>query len=144
MATYHWKHLVQKSFVILNAVKARMTADSIQIDEAVLFETGSSEILEASDDLLGQVADLMLIHDNVKVRVEGHTDDVGDEAFNLELSQERAEAVRDYLTMMHVPPERLEAVGYGETRPVIEDTTAEARAANRRVEFIFIDEESAP
>ena len=127
--------------VQLEPVIAAMSADRIEVNQTVLFETGSAEILEASDDLLGQVADLMLIYPEIRIRIQGHTDDVGDEESNRLLSQQRAESVAAYLISMHVPEERLEAVGYGESRPLVEGTTPEARAQNRRVEFVFIEAE---
>jgi outer membrane protein OmpA-like peptidoglycan-associated protein len=127
--------------VQLEPVIAAMSADRIEVNQTVLFETGSADILEASDDLLGQVADLMLIYPDIRIRIEGHTDDVGDEESNRVLSQERAESVAAYLISMHVPEERLEAVGFGESRPLVEETTPDARAQNRRVEFVFIEAE---
>jgi OOP family OmpA-OmpF porin len=75
--------------------------------------------------------------------VEGHTDDVGSEEYNRELSRERAQSVHRYLLGQGVPPERLDAVvGYGESRPVASNDTSEGRQRNRRVEIVF--EEAAP
>ena len=75
-----------------------------------------------------------------RIRIEGHTDDVGGAKKNQELSQARAESVRDYLIKKGVEPERLQAVGYGDTRPLDKRKTAEARAKNRRVEFIIVEQ----
>jgi outer membrane protein OmpA-like peptidoglycan-associated protein len=69
------------------------------------------------------------------MRIEGHTDDVGDAFANLDLSQRRADAVRAYLIARGVEPDRLLAVGHGESRPVVAGTDEAARGTNRRVEF---------
>jgi len=71
----------------------------------------------------------------LKVRIEGHTDDVGNDAKNLTLSQQRAESVVAYLVKSGVEATRFEAVGFGETKPLVEGKTKKARTANRRVEF---------
>ena len=68
--------------------------------------------------------------------VEGHTDGLGPAEYNRGLSQRRSEAVRDYLIGKGVAPERLEAKGFGEDRPIASNSTNAGRAANRRVEFI--------
>ena len=77
----------------------------------------------------------------MKVRVEGHTDDTGPEDVNMRLSQQRAESVRRYMIRKGVSPRRLEAKGYGESKPLESGTGDRARAANRRVEFIVVDGE---
>jgi len=74
----------------------------------------------------------------LRIRVEGHTDSMGDDAANLRISQQRADAVRSFLISMGVPADRLEAVGYGETRPIASNQTAEGRARNRRTAFEVI------
>ena len=75
-----------------------------------------------------------------RIRIEGHTDDVGGAKKNQELSQARAESVRNFLIKKGVEPERLQAVGYGDTRPLDKRKTADARAKNRRVEFIIVEQ----
>jgi len=75
-----------------------------------------------------------------KVRVEGHTDSQGKDAANLDLSQRRANSVRKRLIEKEgIAPERLEAVGYGETKPVDNNKTAKGRENNRRVEFTILE-----
>jgi outer membrane protein OmpA-like peptidoglycan-associated protein len=72
-----------------------------------------------------------------KITVEGHTDSIGKAAYNLDLSQRRAKTVRDYLLKKHnVEPKKLSSVGYGETRPIADNSNAQGRRANRRVEFV--------
>ncbi len=115
---------------------ALVRGDRIEILEIVYFKTGSHLIDPRSHRLLDNVAQVILRHPEAgKVRVEGHTDDVGPDAANLKLSDRRAQSVRDYLVGRGVPADRVSARGFGETRPVVEGTSKEARAANRRVEF---------
>ena len=71
------------------------------------------------------------------VLIEGHTDDVGTEAFNLGLSERRAASVRNALLAAAVSPERINTVGYGEANPVASNSTAEGRLMNRRVEIVI-------
>jgi outer membrane protein OmpA-like peptidoglycan-associated protein len=72
-------------------------------------------------------------------QIEGHTDDVGQIAYNVDLSRRRAEAVRDALVLRGVAPERLRARGFGPSRPLVEGDTDAARAANRRVTFVVVE-----
>ncbi|MEO0558144.1 MAG: OmpA family protein, partial [Bacteroidota bacterium] len=75
---------------------------------------------------------------NSQIAVVGHTDDVGEADANLDLSARRAQTVVAYLAARGVAPERLKAVGKGETEPLVNDTTPEARAQNRRVEVYIL------
>lgn len=80
---------------------------------------------------------MLQAHPDLMLRIEGHTDDVGDEAMNQSLSERRAAAVREWLVSAgSVAGDRLETVGFGESRPAAEGTSAEARAQNRRVELV--------
>jgi outer membrane protein OmpA-like peptidoglycan-associated protein len=103
----------------------------------VKFASGSDKLLVDSYPSLDKVAATAQKYPALKLRVEGHTDSMGDDASNLKLSQQRAEAVRAYLVTKSVPAEKIEAVGLGETKPVADNKTGEGRAQNRRVEFIF-------
>jgi outer membrane protein OmpA-like peptidoglycan-associated protein len=76
---------------------------------------------------------------DVKVRVEGHTDDTGPHDLNVRLSQDRAASVRNYLVQHGVSPQRVRSVGYGPDKPLVKSTTDDARAKNRRVEFVVDD-----
>jgi len=108
----------------------------VEIREQVFFETSRAKIKTESYGILNDVADLLVANPQIKfVEIEGHTDDRGSDRVNLELSQARAEAVREYLIGNGVEEERLEAKGYGETRPIADNETSEGRAQNRRVEF---------
>jgi outer membrane protein OmpA-like peptidoglycan-associated protein len=110
-----------------------------KILDAVHFETGKANIKEDSHSLLDQVALMIKANPDVKVRVEGHTDDTGPKAVNRRLSRARAESVRRYLMGKGVAGNRLRAVGYGPDKPLVEGTSDDARAKNRRVEFVVVE-----
>lgn len=119
--------------------------DRLQLGEAVYFEFNMAIINPVSYPLLNQVAELLRKDSALgKVRIEGHTDEVGEERYNLELSQRRALAVYAYLVERGVPAMRLSYVGYGKRCPIVPNTTEEGRAANRRVDFVLVDRERHP
>ena len=121
--------------------KVKVTAEKIEILDKVYFATNKDRILKKSFGVLDQVATVLIRYTNLKkIRVEGHTDDRGRDKYNLDLSQRRAESVMKYLTEKGVAPERLEAVGYGEEKPIESNKTRKGRAANRRVEFTIIEQ----
>ena len=99
----------------------------------VEFATNSATLTETSRPVLDGVAADLRIHPLVRVELQGHTDSRGADAFNLELSQRRAESVRDYLIAQGVNGTRLEAKGYGETQPIADNATKIGQAENRRV-----------
>lgn len=106
----------------------------------VLFEPGSSELnLSASRTVL-QLVQFLQLNPRRLVRIEGYTDSRGEEEENRELSRLRAQSVAQTLVDMGVAAERLQVVGYGEAHPVAENASARGRAANRRVEIVFSDE----
>jgi OmpA-OmpF porin, OOP family len=118
--------------------------DRLDIQETVYFDSGKATIQRRSFKLLDQVAKLLKEHPEIEsITVEGHTDNVGKPEANLRLSQHRAEAVRDYLARKGVAPQRLEAKGYGQERPIAPNTTSKGRATNRRVEFLTTTREGA-
>ena len=120
----------------LQAGRAALDADRITLRESVRFESGSATLLPASEELLDEVAAILADHPRITLlRVEGHTDVVGDAAANLRLSQQRAAAVKAYLVGAGVAAERLDAVGYGETKPLVPGDTDAANEQNRRVDF---------
>ena len=102
----------------------------------IYFAFGSATLVRQSDVALTAVADLLSANPPWVVTIEGHTDNIGSEASNLDLSKRRAAAVRDALvTRFHIGPARLSATGFGDTRPVAPNGTIEGRARNRRVEL---------
>ena len=111
--------------------------DKIEIKQQINFEFGKAVIKgKLSFDILDQVTQVMQSYPAIKkLRVEGHTDSVGNDDMNMRLSQARAESVRTYLVGHGVDPGRLEAIGYGETKPIASNATDKGRAQNRRTEF---------
>jgi outer membrane protein OmpA-like peptidoglycan-associated protein len=93
-----------------------------------------------SFELLHQIAAAIVENPDItRLRIEGHTDSDGPDAYNLRLSQARAEAVRAFLIEAGVEAGRLDAVGYGEQMPIDTNKTWEGRQANRRVEFVIVE-----
>lgn len=119
-------------------VKEEQRGVVITLDGQVLFVTGKAELLPIARDRLNQVAQsLKELDDDKLVSVEGFTDSRGADDTNMKLSQDRANAVKDYLVSQGVKPEKLRAVGRGEGNPVASNDTAEGRANNRRVEIVI-------
>jgi OmpA-OmpF porin, OOP family len=102
----------------------------------IQFATGKADILPASENVLQEIARMMQQNPEVKLRVEGHTDSVGSAASNQTLSEKRAQAVVAWLTAHGVNSARLEAKGWGQTKPVADNGTDDGRAKNRRVELV--------
>ncbi len=124
--------------------KVEVKQEKIEIAEQVRFHTGKATIDFDSYPLLDEIADVIKSNDQVRlIRIEGHTDSIGRDSLNLQLSQKRAQAVRDYLIARGVDGRRLEALGYGESRPIADNALAEGRAKNRRVEFMIIEDKMA-
>ncbi len=114
----------------------------IKITETIFFDFNKASIRQHSYGLMDEIALVIIDHANIlKIRVEGHTDSDGDDAYNRQLSQARAESVVNYLVAAGVERDRLEPVGYGETRPLFPNETESQKAANRRVEFIIVEQE---
>ena len=89
--------------------------------------------------VLDNFVDYLKENSKLKIGIYGHTDNVGDPQKNLKLSQERAQSVRDYLVLMGVKSKRIVAVkGFGDTKPIASNNTAQGRAKNRRTEFIIM------
>jgi OmpA-OmpF porin, OOP family len=116
--------------------------DKIEIRKQIKFKSGKAAILgEESYEVIAEVA--MAMKDNPqikKIRIEGHTDSVGSDETNLRLSQNRADSVRAALIRQNVDPARLEAVGYGEAKPIASNATKSGKAENRRTEFNIVEQ----
>jgi outer membrane protein OmpA-like peptidoglycan-associated protein len=121
--------------------KVSISKEQIMILEQVLFDTNKATIRKESFDLLDQVAKVFTEHPEIKkVLVEGHTDDVGADDKNMTLSDNRAKAVVTYLTKKGIAKERLQATGFGETKPVVKNDSKENRQKNRRVVFTILEQ----
>ena len=101
--------------------------------EGITFETDSAKLTSSSRPVLDKVAAAMSKYPRLKVEVQGHTDGSGADAYNMNLSQQRADAVRDYLISQGVSAGQMTAKGYGETQPISDNATEAGRAQNRRV-----------
>lgn len=107
--------------------------------EHLEFENGKADILPEMEIDLDKVVNFMVDHPYFKLTISGHTDSQGDPAANLRLSQRRADAIKKYIIEKgHISENRIQAIGYGSTRPIVEEKTEEDRALNRRVEFQII------
>jgi outer membrane protein OmpA-like peptidoglycan-associated protein len=119
-----------------------ITKDRIEIKKQIKFASGSARLMGGENEkILDEVA--LALSDNKqikKIRIEGHTDSAGDDSANLRLSQNRANSVMSALLRRKVDPSRMEAVGFGETRPVSSNSSASGRAENRRTEFNIIEQ----
>ncbi len=112
---------------------------NVRVEQAVLFETGSSVIAEQFIPTLELGVAVMALNPQVQMVVQGHTDSVGSDESNLVLSKQRAQAVVDYLVSRGVDLARLEAVGLGEAAPVAPNDSGEGRQINRRIEVDLLD-----
>lgn len=110
----------------------------LSMPSGITFATDSSTIEPQFRPTLDKVADVLDRYNQTYVDVYGHTDSTGSDAYNQSLSERRADAVAEYLSMQGVESARLEAVGYGETQPVADNATVEGRAQNRRVEIKIV------
>ncbi len=103
--------------------------------QGIQFETAKAVIKPSSYSILDKVVQVMKDNPEYDLEINGHTDNVGDDAMNMELSQNRADAVKQYLIAKGIDAVRMTAKGFGETQPVEDNSTAAGRAKNRRVEF---------
>ena len=106
-----------------------------QIASKIFFETNSDKLKVASLVQLDELAEILQRYPEANLTVEGHTDDVGEDAYNMTLSQKRTESVKTYLMGKGIFESRLTAIGYGETKPIADNKTSIGRAKNRRVEL---------
>ena len=133
-----------QTIVTVQEMKQEVTADASSLSSeiektgrvavyGITFDTGKATILPASEQVLGEIAKLLQNSPDLKLRVEGHTDNQGTAASNQVLSERRAKAVVAWLTAHGIDASRLTAQGFGQTKPVADNSTDEGRAKNRRV-----------
>ncbi|MCB1916549.1 MAG: OmpA family protein [Rhodocyclaceae bacterium] len=104
---------------------------------AIAFASGSRIVSQPARPILDRTAQALEDHPGWRVVIEGHTDSVGRELFNQELSHQRAASVMDYLVSQGLDAGKIESVGRGEHAPIADNATAKGRAANRRIEIII-------
>ena len=103
--------------------------------DGIVFKTGSAEILPSSEEILNQAYNTLADNPDIKVEIQGYTDNVGNRNYNLKLSQKRAEAVKQWLVDKGIAADRMTAKGYGPENPVGDNSTEAGRQQNRRIEF---------
>jgi outer membrane protein OmpA-like peptidoglycan-associated protein len=124
----------------LTAMGLVMTLDS----KSVRFDFDKSDIKPEYRDILNRIAGILMTLKGYTINVYGYTDDVGTQAYNLQLSQRRAEAVRDFLVQAGISPTIMSAKGFGKSDPRVQGDSEQARAANRRVEIGIVDSKLLP
>ncbi|TBU77600.1 hypothetical protein DNK06_14890 [Pseudomonas daroniae] len=142
-AAYCWVHgadgqeelvLVEET-IVEEPVAPEPVAEAVRVELDVKFDFDKSQVKQESYGDIQSLADFMKQYPQTTTVVEGHTDSVGTDAYNQALSERRANAVREVLVNQYgVGDTRVNAVGYGESRPVADNATEEGRAINRRVE----------
>ena len=120
------------------AVRREGNLLAITLRGDVTFDTDSATVKPGLYSEIDRIAQVMVQYPQTRIRVEGYTDSQGPESYNQKLSERRAESVRNLLVDQGVDPSRIEAVGYGEARPVATNATAVGKAQNRRVEIKVI------
>ncbi|MFT3692991.1 MAG: OmpA family protein [Kofleriaceae bacterium] len=116
-----------------------VTEKKIELKQTVFFDFNKATIKSVSFALLNDVAQAMADNPKIKVEIQGHTDSVGNDNFNLKLSQQRAESVRTYLIKRGIDSGRMVPKGYGENVPIADNRTDAGRSQNRRVEFVITE-----
>jgi len=115
-----------------------LTAREVKIGTEVVFRPSSADIDARSTPVLAEVADVLAHNPQIRVQVQGHTDNSGDSNTNRMLSQRRADSVRQWLINAGIEAARIEAKGFGDEQPIVPNLTPESRARNRRVQFTLL------
>ncbi|MBL7806963.1 MAG: OmpA family protein, partial [Saprospiraceae bacterium] len=118
--------------------KALLKDKKYTFSAGVLFDSGKADLRPEAGAELDSLVNFLLKYPDVVLGISGHTDDVGTDDYNQDLSERRAQSVQNYLEIKGIRADHLRARGFGETRPVAENTTEEGRQANRRVECIVL------
>ncbi len=123
----------------LNIKLDLLTKDTKMTFNNITFEVNSAELNTASFAELNRIIDFLKLNDNVKIELSAHTDDLGSDWYNMRLSEKRAQMATKYLTDNGIKESMILAKGYGETKPILPNTSDENRAQNRRVEIKIIE-----
>jgi len=128
-----------------DAVVVTRTDSRLLVNQRIFFDFDSDTLRNVSFPVLDEIASAIRRNPDIaRLRVEGHTDDVGTPEYNVDLSFRRARSVMEYLVNHGVPRDHLEVAGYGHQRPVSEDRSAEGQSLNRRVEFTILRTTTSP
>lgn len=127
----------QDSLARLAVVKQEPRGMVVTLSGSVLFASNQSTLLPDARARIDQVADVLLTTSERNLTIEGHTDSQGSASHNLDLSQRRADTIRDYLVQRGYEPDRIQAHGLGKGHPIADNASAEGRANNRRVEIVI-------
>ena len=128
----HYCRLVRHNIILI--IKGCEIKEVISLP-GINFETNSAQLTASSSVTLDAVTQTLNNYPEIYAEVAGHTDSTGSDSYNTKLSEQRAAAVRTYLTSRGVSSSRLTSKGYGENNPIADNSTKEGRAANRRVEL---------
>lgn len=130
---------IEELFFLDGELQMDREADPIESKiafESLEFENGKADILTSMHRDLDKIANFLIDHPRLNLRISGHTDSAGKEEANLKLSQDRADAIKQYLSKeFGIGATRIEAIGYGSSKPIVQELTDEQRQLNRRVEF---------
>lgn len=131
---------IEKKFFLTGDTQMDLQGQAIRFNKwkfaSLEFDGGSAEIKPEMQSDLDKVVYFMTDHPNIRIKISGHTDSDGNDDANLKLSQARAEAIKKYIVEKgKISPSRIDAIGYGSTRPIVVEKTAEDKKLNRRVEF---------
>ncbi len=139
-AGFEYRVLIVEEEAMVQVIQANEMYDALSKDGFIalniLFETGKETIQAESQPLIDQVYELLNGNPDLKVSIEGHTDNTGTVAGNKKLSEERAKAVMNALITLGIKAERLSSVGWGQEKPVADNRTEDGRSKNRRVEIV--------
>jgi outer membrane protein OmpA-like peptidoglycan-associated protein len=136
MAIIETAEMKQKVEFSADEMAGQLAASGRITLHGILFDTGKADIQPASNPVLDEVAALLKKDDALKLRIEGHTDNVGAKPANLALSRGRASAVKAAIVSRGVAADRLAAEGFGDTKPVADNSAEEGRRQNRRVDLV--------
>jgi len=131
--------LKQKLHFGVDEIKAELDKTGHIAIYGITFESGKADLQAGAETQLVEIVKLMKSNTGLKIEVQGHTDNVGDDASNQTLSEKRAKTVKDFLVLYGISGERIRTAGYGESQPVASNDTEEGRTMNRRVEIVKVD-----
>ena len=119
--------------------KVEEVAEGVKVtfDANILFELNSSYLTDAAHGKLKELAAALKKHSYSAIQIDGHTDNTGTDDYNKWLSERRAESVKKYMESLGIPAARMQTEGYGESKPLASNDTAQGQARNRRVEVII-------